>query len=152
MATVSNATLTITPASDTKVNVRVQGSVNFSASDINAAHRLSIDLYPVQASGDKPTDADLIGAGPLYSFLWGVLLQKKPYKTLTPQSAGAQAFDETREVDSAKLDEDPGKVNLAPSGFPPQYVPKQDEIKAVVSIARVHSLDSNVAETGGFID
>lgn len=153
MATVTNATITITPSSASKVNVRVQGMVDFIASDVNKPHRLAIDLFAVQAPGDKPGDMELPNAGPLYTFLWGPLqILKKPYRSITPQNPGSQAFDETREVFTTKLDEDPGSVNISPQDFPPQYVPKQDEIKAVVSIAHVHTLDSNVANTGGFID
>lgn len=153
MATVTNATLTITSSSPSKVNVRVQGSVNFVANDVGAPYRLGIDLYAVQAPGDKSGDKELPGAGPLYTFLWGPLQPlKKAYKSITPQSAGSHSFDETREILATKLDEDPGSVNISPSGFPPQYLPKQDEIKAVVHIAHVHALETNVAETGGFLD
>lgn len=152
MATVTNAILTLTPSSDSKINVQVQGAVNFTANDIGAPYRLAIELYAVQAPGDKPEDKELPGAAPLLTFTWGNLPLTRRYKTITPQSAGSQAFDETREVLTTKLDEDPLSVNIALPGFPPRNIPKQDEIKAVVSIALVHALDSNVAETGGVID
>jgi hypothetical protein len=152
MATVTNATLTLTTLLNSKVSIRVQGSVDFTASDVGKPYRLAIELYAVQAPGDKPEDMELPGAAPLYTFRWGTLLNTKPYKTITPQSAGSQAFDETREVLATKLNEDPGSVNLSLPDLPPTSFPKQDEIKATVSIALVHTLDSNVAETGGFID
>ena len=78
MATVTNVTLTITPGSASKANVRVQGAVQFAATDIGTPHRLGIDLYAVQAPSDSIEDIELLGSGLLYTFLWGKLFLQKP--------------------------------------------------------------------------
>lgn len=97
MATVTNATLIITPSSAaSKVHVRVQGTVQFTTADVSTPHRLGIDLYVVQAPDDFPSDMDIVGGGLLYTFQWGTPSLQKPYMSITPQNVGEQAFDETR--------------------------------------------------------
>jgi hypothetical protein len=65
-----------------------------------------------------------------------------PYRMLTTQ-AGEQVFSETRQVDAALLDEDPGTETVWMPGMQYPYIPghyitlpAQDEVYAVVSLIR----------------
>lgn len=136
MATISNVSLAITngAAADTR-NVTVSGTLNFDASEVGKSYRLAIKIMGEDKPSDNVPDTDPQGDDDLYTFTWGPWLGKKPYKQFTVTASGAMPFNEVRTLNSTQLDEDSGKVKIGEVGGTPLFLPRGDEVYALVSLS-----------------
>lgn len=137
MASVSNISMSLANGSSTSTrNVTVTGTITFDASEVGKSYRLEIQLFGEDKVGDTLPAGDPVGDDSLYTFTWGTLLNKKPYKQFTVAAAGPQTFTETRAVSNDKLDEDPGQVKIGEADInTPLYMPRQDEVYAKVILS-----------------
>ena len=136
MASVSNISLSISTqsAADAR-NVTVTGSMTFDAGEVGKSYRLEIKIFGEDKAGDNLPSGDSAGDDDLYTFAWGSLFNKVPYKQFTVASAGVQTFTETRAISNEKLDEDSGKVKVGEGDInTPVFMPRQDEVFARVSL------------------
>lgn len=137
MASVSNIVMSLSagPTAST-ANVTVTGTMTFDSSEVGKSFRLEIGIFGEDKAGDKLPAGDPVGDDLLYTFLWGMLLNKKAYKQFTVAAAGPQIFTETRAISNEKLDEDPGNVKIADADInTPVYFPRQDEVYARVTLS-----------------
>lgn len=136
MATLSTPTVTLGSTSGDKRDVTVAGKMIFDASDIGRSYRLEIRLYGEDLGSDS-LPADDSGADDLIStYTWsggGFFL--RPYKTITVAAAGTVNYTEKRAIDTAKLDEDAGKVKVGMADInTPVFMPRADEVYAQVTL------------------
>ncbi|HEY9748638.1 MAG TPA: hypothetical protein V6C63_08165 [Allocoleopsis sp.] len=137
MASISQVSLSISQgsAANTK-NVTVSGTMSFDAGEVGKSYRLEIKLLGEDKSGDNLPFDDSAGEDELYTFLWGTLFIKTPYKQFTVAAAGPQPFKETRVLSDETLDEDKGKVKVGEADInSPIFLPRKDEVYAKVSLS-----------------
>jgi hypothetical protein len=136
MATISTPTVTLGSISGGKRDVTVAGTMSFDASDVGRTYRLEIKLYGEDLAGDSLPSGDSTADDLLSTFMWaggGILL--RPYKAITVTAAGTVAYSEKRAIDTAKLDEDAGKVQVGMADInTPIYMPRADEVYAQVTL------------------
>lgn len=137
MATVNNVTLTISNGSSSSTkNVTVSGNFVFDAGEIGKSFRQEIKIFGEDKSGDNLASTDAVGDDELYTFTWGSLFIKLPYKQFVVNAAGSMAFTETRAINAEKLDEDGGKVIVGYADInTPIYMPRADEVYARVTLS-----------------
>jgi|SRR6266540_1745046 hypothetical protein len=137
MATVSNISLSIAKGSSANTsNVTVSGTMNFDASEVGKSYRLEVKIFGEDKAGDNLPSTDLIGDDQLYTFLWGGLFLKLPFKQFVVSTAGDQSFTETRVLTSDKLDEDSGQAIIGWADIhTPILSPRKDEIYARVMLS-----------------
>ena len=151
MPTINDVLLSITSASATHYKVKVTTKIGVAADEIGKKVDMAIALWAVQAPGDRPDDKEGFLAGPLYRFGW----LNTGTKPITLTTAGTQTVTEERNLPISRLDEDPGFVQFPSPDIntPGQKVPRQDEVKAVVTLytGKV-TAQSSMVEFGGFVD
>lgn len=137
MASLSNIALTLSAGSETNSrNVTVSGTMNFDASDIGKSYRLDITIFGEDKTGDNLPSGDVLGDDKLYTFTWGIFLNKKSYKQFVVAAAGPLNFTETRAVSDDVLDEDSGKVQIGSADInTPIFMPRKDEVYARVNLS-----------------
>jgi hypothetical protein len=137
MASVSNIVMLLSNGSTAETrNVTVTGTMTFDASEVGKSFRLEIQLFGEDKLGDTLPAGDSVGDDLIYTFSWGMLLNKKAYRQFTVAAAGPQTFTETRPVSSEKFDEDPGKVQIGEADInTPVFMPRQDEVYAKVTLS-----------------
>lgn len=139
MAQIKSVDLSISPigTNGQKAEVTVAYRVAFTQADVGKRYGVRINLF----GDDKLEGENPVNTAPqlLYSFLFGSPATN--YQKLIAQP-GEHVFSETRQVDAAILDEDPGTDTAWMPGngypfIPGHYItlPARDEVYAVVSLA-----------------
>jgi hypothetical protein len=137
MATLSNITLsTASGPTSTSKNVTVKGAMTFDSADVGKIFRLEILIFGEDPAGDKLPAEDPVGDDLLYTFSWGSLFIKKPYKEIKVSAPGIVPITETRTIGDETLDEDKGKVQIGDADInTPVLVVRKDEVHARVSLS-----------------
>jgi hypothetical protein len=137
MAALSNITLsTASGPTSTSKNVTVQGAITFDSADVGKTFRLEILIFGEDPSGDRLPAGDPIGDDLLYTFSWGPLFIKKPYREIKVSAPGTVPIAETRAIADETLDEDKGKVEIGDADInTPVLVVRKDEVYARVSLS-----------------
>ena len=152
MASVSNVALALGngPSATTR-NVTVTGTLNFDAGDVGKAYRLGIAVFGEDKAGDNLPSGDPVGDDELYTFRWGSIFLKLPYRQVTVASAGPLPFSEVRTLDAGLLDEDGGKVVIGMADIhTPIYSTRSDEVYARASLSGVPSTARSATVIAGF--
>lgn len=135
MATLSTPTLTLGSTSGEKRNVTVTGKMVFDASDVGRTYRLEIQLYGEDLAGDSLPAGDGGADDLLSSFTWLSGGIPRAYRTVAVQAAGTVNYTETRAIETSKLDEDAGKVQVGMADInTPVFMPRADEVYARVTL------------------
>lgn len=137
MATVNNVTLTLASGSTSSTkNITVSGNFSFDAAEVGKSFRQEIKILGEDKSGDNLPSGDAVGDDELYTFTWGSLFIKLPYKQFVVNAAGTLPFSETRSINAEALDEDSGKVIVGYADInTPIYMPRADEVYARVTLS-----------------
>jgi hypothetical protein len=137
MASLSNIALSLSNGSVANTrNVTITGTIQFDGSEVGKSYRLEIKIFGQDKVGDQLPSTDSLGDDELYTFSWGSLFIKKPYKQFTVAVAGSQSFTETRAISDDTLDEDSGLQKIGEADIhTPIYSPRQDEVYARVSLS-----------------
>jgi hypothetical protein len=129
--------------------VKVKSLLNFDEKDLRKDFKLKTELFPKDMPGEKSPHRHPL---PLYVFLYGS--RRKNYELIHPTEKTI-THEETREINTETLDEDPGYIWQPlprPEGSPQPYMqtPNSDEIYAVVSLIEngktISHANSNVFE------
>jgi hypothetical protein len=140
MASLSNVSLAVSAGSTaTTAKVTVTGKMTFDAAEVGKSYRLEIDIVGEDDSADNRPSTDGVADDELYTFTWGSLLVRRPYRDFVVTAAGTQTFTEARNISSDTLDEDSG---LAPGPSSPDNgnttlpgMPRKDELYARVTLS-----------------
>jgi hypothetical protein len=137
MASVSNVSLTLADGSTPGTrNVTVKGKLGFDAGEVGKVFRMEVKIFGEDKPGDNLPPGDSVGDDDLYTFNWGSLFHKKPFKQILVTTAGIHDFTETRAINAQTLDEDSGMVVVGKADInTPIYMPRQDEVYARVTLA-----------------
>lgn len=133
MAKVKDVTLQISSGSaDDKRKVTVAYKLVFTAGEVGKKYQVVIGLVGEDKPGDDEPAPFFAIAQPFYTFGFGLFHTK--FTTITAQ-AGEQSFAESRELDRATLNEDPGVLTKVVAPGSVIQIPHPDEVYARVSVA-----------------
>lgn len=151
MPSLSTPTIMLGNTVADKRSVTVSGTMTFDAGDVGKTYRLEIKLYGEDLSGDKLPAGDSVGDDVVYTFKWGPSpLLPVTYKTVVVAAAGNVAFNETRNVATTALDEDPGKVLIGMADInTPIFMPRSDEVYARVTLSGAPVTARSTTATAG---
>ena len=136
MPTLSTPTLTLGATTNNKRDVTVAGTITFAASDVGKTYRLGIKIFGEDKADDSLPSDDAVGDDLLYTYLFpgsGIFLS---FKNLTVAAAGTVNYSEKRAIDTGKLDEDAGLVQVGQADIhTPVFMPRKDEVYASVTVS-----------------